>query len=277
MAEGARPAADAGPCPIPIERRVAAAVAAGFAGIGLNRADYEALIAQHGAAGLARVLGDGGVRHVELETVTGWWNDDPDGTCWRAAYDAMLSFCAHFPVRQIKLNGEFSAVPASIESMRAGFVRLAESAAQAGTIAALEPVAFSNVRNAATARLIVANSAGHGGGVMLDCWHFARRGIAPDDLGGLTGAEICGVEISNIAPDIVGSLFEDTVDHRRLPDEGVYDVAAFLRAVGDAGYAGPIGCEVLSIRLREMPIEAAMQTAADSARRTLNAVAMVRT
>jgi sugar phosphate isomerase/epimerase len=267
MAEGQRPAIDAGPCPIPIERRATAAFAAGFAGVGLNRADYEALVQRHGLPGLARILSDAGIRHAELETVTGWWNEDPNGTQWRSAFDRMLEFCAYFPVRQIKLNGDFTEPGPSIETMRAGFAALARDAQSAGTIAALEPVAFSNVRDPATARAIIGETAGQGGGVMLDCWHFARGGLPQRDLGGVERQAISGVEISNIGPVIVGSLFEDTVDHRHVPDEGPYDVAAFLGAVTATGYDGPIGCEVLSIELRAMPIEQALQTAAASTRR----------
>jgi sugar phosphate isomerase/epimerase len=267
MVEGQRPAMDAGPCPIPIERRATAAVAAGFAGIGLNRADYEALVQQHGLQGLARILSDAGIRHAELETVTGWWSEDPDGAQWRGAFDRMLEFCAYFLVRQIKLNGDFAEPGPSIETMRAGFATLARDAQSAGTVAALEPVAFSNVRDPGTARAITGDTVGHGGGVMLDCWHFARCGRAPRDLGGIERQAISGVEISNISPAIVGSLFEDTVDHRHLPDMGPYDVAAFLGAVAETGYDGPIGCEVLSIELRAMPIELALQAAAASTRR----------
>ena len=269
MAEGQRPSAEAGPCPIPFERRASAAVAAGFAGIGLNRADYDAQVQRHGLSGLARILSDAGIRHVELETVTGWWNDDPDGAQWRKAFDRMLEFCAVFPVHRIKLNGDFTEPGPSIETMRTGFARLARDAQGAGTVAALEPVAFSNVRDPATARAIVGETAGHGGGAMLDCWHFARGDLPPQDLAGIQVQEISGIEISNIGPSVVGSLFEDTVDHRRLPDEGSYDVAAFLGAVAATGYDGPIGCEVLSLDLRALPIEQALQAAAASARRVI--------
>lgn len=269
MAEGQRPSAAAGPCPIPLQRRLAAAKNAGFSGVGLNRADYERLVADNGLAGLARMLGDSGLTHVELETVTGWWLDDPGGEIWRRPLDLMLELCARFPVWQIKVNGDFGEDPPSLAMMRDGFARMAEHADGAGTVVGIEPVSFSNVRSPAMAREILGDKAGKGGGVTLDCWHFARLGLAPDDMGGLTGDAICGIEFSNIAPEIVGSLFEDTVDHRRLPDRGIYDIAAFVRAVAETGYRGAVGCEVLSIGLRAMEIEDALQVAADSARNIL--------
>jgi sugar phosphate isomerase/epimerase len=268
MAEGQRPSAEAPPCPIPLERRLDAAAKAGFVGIGLNRADYESLLARHGVTSLAGMLSDAGMRHVEMETLTGWWLDDPDGSLWRAALDRMLELAAVFPVRQIKVNGDFGPAPPAIEAMRDGFARLAERAHAAGTAVGLEPVIFSNVRDAATARGIVGDATA-GGGATLDCWHFARGGLPPQELGGLEASAICGVEMSNIGPAVVGDLFKDTLDHRRLPDDGSYDVAAFLAAVAKAGFRGPIGCEVLSIALREQPLEQALRRAADSARTVL--------
>lgn len=275
MAEGQRPSADAPPCPIPLERRLAAAAKAGFVGIGSNRADYEALLKRHGAARLARILTDGGMRHVELETLSNWWLDDPDGTHWRAPFERMLELASLFPVRQIKLNGDFGLMPPAVEAMRDGFARLAERALAAGTVVGLEPIVFSNVHDPATAKAIAGHVAGKGGGVTLDCWHFARLGLPPGELGELVGEAICGVEISNIGPEPVGSLFEDTLDHRRLPDRGTYDVAAFLSAVADVGYRGPIGCEVLSVALRKQPLEQALQCAAEAARAVLQTAARV--
>lgn len=219
------------------------------------------------------MLADGGLQYIELETVTGWWSDDPDGTIWRRAFDGMLAMNAAFPVRQIKLNGDFGDTPPSVEMMRDGFARLAEGARAADTVAGLEPVVFSNIRDPQTARTVVAESAGHGGGVVLDCWHLARLGLPPEELGGLAADGISGIEFSNIGADIVGSLFEDTVDHRRLPDDGQYNVAAFIRAVAATGYSGPVGCEVLSVALRELPIEDALKTAAKSARNVLTQAA----
>lgn len=266
MVSAQRPAADAPPCPIPIERRIAAAAAAGYRGIGINLGDLDGILREHGGAGLKALMEDAGLVHLELETLTGWWDDDPDGTIWRRPLAMMLAIARDVPVLRIKVNGSFGPRPVPIEAMRRGFARIARIAGDGGTRLALEPVAFSNVTDAAAARAIVADSVEYGGGVMLDCWHFARGGLAPDALGGLTAEEISGVEISNVDAEVVGSLFEDTVDHRRLPGEGVYDVSAFLNAVAATGYTGTLGCEVLSIALREKPLEEAMRTTAEAAR-----------
>lgn len=268
MLEGQRPAVDAPACDIPIARRLKAAVDAGFAGIGLNTADLASIFARHGRIGFATMIADYGIRHLEVETLMNWWTEDADGSLWRRTLDLFLDAASALPVRQIKINGDFSPDPPSIEAMEAGFAYLASRAFEAGTVIALEPVAFSNVRDPATAKQIVGASAGKGGGVMLDCWHFARGGLAADDLAALSGDAISGVEMSNVAAEIVGDLFEDTVDHRRMPDDGIFPIQSFLRAVAASGYRGPVGVEVLSAKLRAQPIEEALAQAAQAARRT---------
>jgi sugar phosphate isomerase/epimerase len=50
-------------------------------------------------------------------------------------------------------------------------------------------------------------------------------------------------------------LIDETVNHRRLPGEGEFDLRAYIAACEDQGYAGPWGVEVLSEELRNAPIE----------------------
>ena len=48
---------------------------------------------------------------------------------------------------------------------------------------------------------------------------------------------------------------DEVVNHRRLPGEGEFNVAAYVDACREAGYPGPWGVEVLSEELRNLPIE----------------------
>ena len=52
-------------------------------------------------------------------------------------------------------------------------------------------------------------------------------------------------------PDLV----EETINHRELPGEGEFPIAAYVAALRDAGYQGPWGVEVLSQKLRSLPID----------------------
>ena len=48
---------------------------------------------------------------------------------------------------------------------------------------------------------------------------------------------------------------DETINHRELPGEGEFPIREYVDAVRDAGYAEPWGVEVLSEKLRALPIE----------------------
>ena len=48
---------------------------------------------------------------------------------------------------------------------------------------------------------------------------------------------------------------DETINHRELPGEGEFPIREYVAAVRDAGYDGPWGVEVLSQKLRVLPIE----------------------
>ena len=52
-------------------------------------------------------------------------------------------------------------------------------------------------------------------------------------------------------PDLV----EETINHRELPGDGEFPIRDYVAALRDAGYGGPWGVEVLSHKLRSLPIE----------------------
>lgn len=62
------------------------------------------------------------------------------------------------------------------------------------------------------------------------------------------------------------SLFEDTIDHRRLCGEGEFDVRGFVTTMPAAGYEGPWGIEVLNRELRKLPPEHLAERAAETTR-----------
>ncbi len=254
MLAGVRPTAAAIPSIYPLPVRAAAAAAAGYRGMGLSYADLLHNVALHGHAGVKTILADHGIAHLELEALMGWYGPPEarrdSGIAWRD----MLVAAERIGVRQIKATGDFTDTAPAPEAMAAPFATLARQARDAGTRIALEIVAFSNVRDVPSALAVLGDSAAQGGGLLLDCWHFARNHLPLASLAALDGGMIAGVEISDIAATVVGDLFEDTVDHRRLCGAGVYGVPAFLAAVMATGYRGPIGAEVLSAKLRAAPL-----------------------
>ena len=80
---------------------------------------------------------------------------------------------------------------------------------------------------------------------------------------------IFGVELDDAAAEIVGTLFEDTVDHRLLCGDGVFDLSGLVDLLRDKGFDGPWGVEILSASFRKLPVRDALAQAADTARKVL--------
>ena len=80
---------------------------------------------------------------------------------------------------------------------------------------------------------------------------------------------VFGVELNDAAPNVVGTLFEDTVERRLLCGEGCFDLASLVALLRAKGFDGPWGVEILSGSFRKLPVGQAVKLAADSARRVL--------
>lgn len=107
-------------------------------------------------------------------------------------------------------------------------------------------------------------------GLVVDAWHVFRAGTSLAELAAaLAQSAIFGVELDDAAPEVIGSLFEDTVQRRLLCDEGCFDLRGLVQLLRDKGFDGPWGVEILSVAFRELPVTGALQRAADTARKVL--------
>ena len=73
------------------------------------------------------------------------------------------------------------------------------------------------------------------------------------------------VEIDDADAQQVGTLWEDTLFHRKLCGEGALDVPAFIKAIKAIGYAGAYGVEIISETHRRLPLAVAAQRSFDTA------------
>jgi sugar phosphate isomerase/epimerase len=98
-------------------------------------------------------------------------------------------------------------------------------------------------------------------GFVLDSWHWWHAGDTVADLLALRGNEVIAVDL-NDAPAAVPK--EQQSDGRReLPcATGVIDVGAFLKALNEIGYDGPVRAEPFNQALNRMPKEEACAAAA---------------
>jgi 4-hydroxyphenylpyruvate dioxygenase len=134
----------------------------------------------------------------------------------------------------------FDAVRASASERLAEF---ADLAAHAGVRLALEPVGLSStsigarggIRTLAEA-LAVVEAAGPSVGLVLDSYNVATAG---DRLEGVASVPCERIALAQVADGLVtGSM-------RKLPGEGELPLAAFIAALGRAGFDGALSLEVL--------------------------------
>lgn len=254
------------------------AAAVGFTGLGLWHADLIHQLETSTLEQIVAVFRDAGLRHVEIEFLQDFFA--PEGSPERAEsdrirrllFDAAGAFGAH----HIKVGNipeavtEFGHLADSLAAL------CAQAAEHTDAKIAYEIIPSDPQVNTLEAGLALLEQAGHPAnlGLAIDTWHMAKLGIAPERLRSLRPDQLAWVELSDgHFHNLDDFVYEVTCD-RRLPGEGEFPVAEYVEALADAGYPGPWGIEVLSERLRELPIEDAFTRAFEtgSAQFSANAV-----
>jgi sugar phosphate isomerase/epimerase len=252
--------------PVPIAERVAAVAEAGFAGLGLIADDLLAVRDTIGFAALRNMIADHGLTHVEIELIERWWI--PRGETGNSYRVRELLFEAADVLMPafIKIGSENGPATDDPLGLVAPLRELADQAAARGTRVAIEPMPFSAIASVPMAAQIVGAAAHPAAGLIIDAWHVFRAGTSLDELrAALTPAMIFGVELNDAAQTVVGTLFEDTVDHRLLCGEGSFDLRDLVALLRDKGFDGPWGVEILSSSFRRLPVSQAVKLAAESA------------
>lgn len=251
--------------PVPIGERITAVAEAGYCGMGLVADDLRAIRDTIGFTGLRNLLDESGLTHFEIELIERWWipHGEPGHT-----YDVrhlLLDAAETLTPSFIKIgsqNGPAFTDPATvIPALR----ELADQAAQRGTCIAIEPMPFSAIPTIPVGAEIVL-AAGHPAvGLVVDAWHVFRAGTSLAELDAALAAEsIFGVELDDAAAEVVGTLFQDTVDRRLLCGDGTFDLPGLISLLRDKGFDGPWGVEILSEPFRALPVQRALQLAADT-------------
>jgi sugar phosphate isomerase/epimerase len=230
----------------------------GFSGIGIWHADLEHQLETRTLKEMKAVFDDAGLKHLELEFLMDWFVDPGDER--RTASDAqrrlLFEAAAVLEPHHIKV-GNIPATPAPLEQVTERFAELCADAAEhhAATIA-YEIMPFDpNVRSLDAVIALAEGAAAPNGGIAIDTWHMGKLGIAPDELRRIPLERLAWVELSDGQREDMADPVDETINHRRLPGEGEFDVAAYVEVCRDIGYPGPWGVEVLSEELRNLPME----------------------
>jgi sugar phosphate isomerase/epimerase len=230
----------------------------GFRGIGIWHADLEHVLEGRSLREMKDVFDSAGLEHLELEFLMDWFLDPGDER--RAASDAyrrlLFDAAAALDAHHIKV-GNIPGTECPLEQVTEGFAELCADAADhhaAKIVYELMPFDV-NVHSLDAALEVVGGAGAANGGIAIDTWHMAKLGIAPDDLKRIPPQYLSWVELSDGRREDMADLVDETVNHRRLPGEGEFDVPAYVEACREHGYQGPWGVEVLSEELRNLPME----------------------
>jgi sugar phosphate isomerase/epimerase len=241
--------------PVDLRTRIETAAEVGWEGFGLLHADLAIARDTIGLQELRRIFDGAGIKHVELEFLTWWWTTDERRQISDQRRALLLEAAEVLGARTIKVAPEGSAQPVDLARFHADFDALATQAGNAGSRVALEFMPMTNLATLQAGVDFVTAVGNRYGGLAVDTWHVHRGGTSYAELERILPVEyLFVVELDDADEQVVGTLWEDTANHRRLPGEGVFDVPAFIAAIHRIGYRGHWGVEILSEQHRQLPI-----------------------
>lgn len=249
--------------------RAEAAAAEGYSGIGVVLGDLRVALRTASLRDLRLMFDDLGLRHVELEFLTDWWETGEKRSTSDAERRELLEAAEVLNARHIKIGAtvikDGGKVPDfDITRLAAPLRVLAEEASGTGTKLALEFLPMSDVATVRQAIELV-ESVGHpAAGLCVDIWHVIRGGSPVTDVAAIPRERVVAVEINDAPEAINGPIYLDTIHHRVFPGLGDFPVAEFVAAVKSTGFDGPWGVEVLSDIERKRPIRAILADAREA-------------
>ena len=252
--------------PVPVAERVAAVADAGYCGLGLIADDLAVVRDTIGYDGLRDLLADHGLTHIEIELIERWWIPRGEPGHTYDVRDLLFDAADVLSPAFIKIGSENGPAIADPLTLVDPLRELAAEAKAHGTRVAIETMPFSAIATVPMGVEIIDAAAHPAAGLMIDAWHVFRAGTSLSELSAVLKPEhVFGVELDDAAPEVVGTLFEDTVEHRLLCGEGSFDLRGLVAVLRDKGFDGPWGVEILSTSFRQLPVDQAVKLAADSA------------
>jgi sugar phosphate isomerase/epimerase len=236
--------------------RCAQAAKVGFAGLGLWHADVEHQLEQRSLREMRQLLDDNGIRCFELEFLMDWFlaDGDEDRRAADETRELLFEAAAELDAHHIKA-GNIPGRPCELPRLKDAYAELcADAALHTSAKVLYEFMPFDvNVNSVETALEVIDGV--DNTGVVIDTWHMSKLGIAPDDLRKIPLAQLGWVELSDGRVEDMEDRIDETVNHRKLPGEGEFDIRGYVEVCRDIGYGEPWGVEVLSQDLRALPID----------------------
>lgn len=263
--------------------RIAAAEAGGFSVTSLFPADIQRAeregISRHE---LNAMFADAGISVAVIDPFTKWlptWAPGPTITEAEVAFadfeEREVFAMAHaFGAELISLN-EFFGEPVDAEVAAECFAALCDRAAAEGLRIMLEPMPFSGVGELALAWEIVRTAGRANGGLILDAWHFFRRGPDLALLASIPGERIFAVQLDDAPAEPEASVKDESMQRRLLPGAGELDLEGFMRALAPTAGRRYIGPEIFSDEAWSLPARELGRRLGATTRRLLDSLERV--
>jgi sugar phosphate isomerase/epimerase len=244
--------------------RCAEAAKVGFSGLGLWHADVEHQLQTRSLREMREIFDDAGLKYLQVEFLADFFVDPGEPARVESDKRRRLLFetAAAFDAHHVKV-GNIPGTPCELGRLTEAFVELCEDAKEStSALIVYEFMPFDvNVHTLDAALQLVTEAGQPNGSLAIDTWHCAKLGITPEELKRIPPEFLSWVELSDGQRENMADLVDETVNHRRLPGEGEFDVPAYVEVCREIGYTGPWGVEVLSQALRSLPIEEAFARA----------------
>lgn len=261
-AGNAAPARGTERSPIPIAERLDAVASAGWEGVGIVHADLDEISSAIGLPALRTMLDDHGIKHVELEFITNWWTVGDQRREADALRDDLFEAAVVLGATTLKAAAclqAFGETSVDRDRFATAFDELATQAGTHGLRVAIEPMPMSNLPSIADGVAFIEEVGNPHGGLCIDTWHVHRSGTEYRRLADIVPCEhVFVVELTDADAEVVGPLWEDAVDRRRIPGLGSIDVAQFVAEMHRAGWRGHWGVEIISEEHRHRPLHEAV-------------------
>lgn len=257
--------------PFGILERISTVAATGWAGIGIAQDDIRAIERTIGFDAVRCAIADAGLRYTEVELLTDWWETGERRAKSDDIRELLFTAAGDLGATHVKIGTAFGAALESTDVLVSPLRDLADHASERGVRLALEAMPFSMVSTIPAAGDLIRAVDRSNCGVLVDSWHVFRAGTTVADVRESMSSDIVfGVELDDAGAEVVGTLFEDTINERRLCGAGTFDLAGLVAAMADIGYTGPWGVEIISNTHRALPLDEALQVAHDSARNVVS-------
>lgn len=252
--------------------------AGGFSAASIFPADVaRAEAAGASRAELRRVFDDAGIRIAVVEPLTTWlpsWTPGPDITPEEIAFasfseEDVFSMADVLGAEVVSLN-EFFGEVVDVKVAARSMAELCDRAAERGFRIALEPMPFSGVSDLATAWEIVRGADRANAGLVLDSWHFFRKGPDLELLRSIPAEHVFAVQL-NDAPRLPDGPAKDESMHRRLlAGDGELPLGEFIAAIPAPWDGRLVGPEIFSDEAWKLPPEELGRRLGDTVREVLS-------